>query len=155
MPRLTVTQQRFLVRSLASFVTASEVAKAAKDQFGLELAAGHIARYDPTNVAGADLSKDLKALFHATRKQFVEDVDSIPIAHRGYRLRRLQQIVDTNKSPSVIRATMEQAAKEMGGAFTNKTVSEVTVDGVLGIEVVRPTHGDGPGGDNAGAEAPP
>nr|WP_279614300.1 DUF2280 domain-containing protein [Comamonas antarctica] len=51
-----------------------------------------MASYDPTKATGAKLSQKLRAIFEATRAQFLADVGSIPIAQQAYRLRVLQRI---------------------------------------------------------------
>ncbi|EHK65287.1 hypothetical protein KYC_17372 [Achromobacter arsenitoxydans SY8] len=82
-----------------------------------------VAQYDPTKVAGQKLAKKWADLFEATRKRFREEVAEIPIADQAFRLRALGKIYERHISRgNVVGAAgvLEQAAKEVGGAFTNR-----------------------------------
>lgn len=112
----------FVVQALACWDTPSEVARAVKDEFGLVVSRQAVERYDPTKRAGADLSAEFKALFEATRATFLAETATISVSHRSVRLRRLQRMVDKAESMGAMALAaklMEQAAREMGGTFTN------------------------------------
>lgn len=82
-----------------------------------------VAAYDPTKAAGKNLSKKLADMFYATRKAFLEDVATIPIAQQAYRLRVLQRNLeraDNRGNAAMVSTLLEQAAKEVGGSFTNR-----------------------------------
>ncbi len=120
MATLTVTIKRYIVRALACFETPSDVAKTVKEEFGLEITRMQVHKYDPTKVMGQGLAKELKALFFSTRKDFEENVEAIPIAKQSVRLQAMNKIYQANpKNPMLQLQVMEQAAKELGGAFTN------------------------------------
>jgi hypothetical protein len=122
MPTLDVKVKRFIVQALACFDTPTQVAAAVKEEFGLALIRQQIAAYDPQRAQGKNLSKDLRALFETTRKTFVDDVEAIPIARQAYRLRvlnRMTQQAEASGNRPLVAQLMEQAAKEVGGAYTN------------------------------------
>lgn len=123
MAKLSDKQKTFIVQALACWDTPSQVGEAFKDEFGLDVPRMQVAQYDPTKVAGKDLAKKWRDLFEATRKRFREEIAEIPIADQAFRLRQLGRIYDKHISRgNVIGAAgvLEQAAKEVGGAFTNK-----------------------------------
>lgn len=126
---LTHIQKRFLVQQLACFETPTSAAKAFKEEFGFELQRSRVSYYDPTTKFGAGLAEDLRHLFDSTREKFKADLESIPIANRAVRLKHLQRQLDhfsgLNAAPIVL-SLVEAAAKEVGGAFTNKHKHEHT-----------------------------
>ena len=123
MATLTDTHKRFIVQALACWDTPSQVAEAVKEEFGVDVPRVQVAQYDPTKVAGQKLAKKWVDLFEATRKRFREEVAEIPIADQAFRLRSLGKIYDRHiRRGNVVgaAAVLEQAAKEAGGAFTNR-----------------------------------
>jgi hypothetical protein len=126
---LTFVQKRFLVQRLACFDTPTIAAKALKEEFGIELKRNRVSYYDPTTKMGAALAEDLKALFFEPRKHFLEDLESIPIANKAVKLRRLDRMAAAaeERGNLVLAADLgERAAKEVGGAYTNKHQLEQT-----------------------------
>jgi hypothetical protein len=120
---LSFVQKRFLVQRLACFDTPTVAVKAFKEEFGVELKRNRVSYYDPTTKMGTALAEDLKTLFFETRKQFLEDLESIPIANKAVRLRRLDRMATAaeDRGNLVLAADLgERAAKEVGGAYTNK-----------------------------------
>lgn len=124
MAALKDAHKLFIVERLACFATPGEVQKALKETFGIEVPASTLLRYDPTTVQGSEeLGQRWKDLFAAARARFLSDVSAIPIANQSYRLRRLQRILDDpalSRSPVTVMSALEQAAKEVGGALTNR-----------------------------------
>lgn len=115
--------KRFIVQSLACFDMPSQVAEAVNDEFGIKVSRQQVQRYDPTKTAGKDLAARHVEIFNATRKVFLEDVGKIPIASQSFRLRSLQRMHDyyiSRKNYVQAQSVLEQAAKEVGGIYTNK-----------------------------------
>lgn len=115
----------FIVQALACFDTPTVVAKAVKEELGIEVSRQNVETYDPTKRAGAALSKRWRELFEATRKTFLDDTSSIGISHRSVRIRSLQRYAQTAEKQGNLRLAaelMEQAAKEMGDAYTNRRI---------------------------------
>jgi hypothetical protein len=123
-----------LIDRLARFETPTEIARSIKEELGIELSPQQVEHYDPTKLAGEDLSEDLKTLFEERRTRYLEQIGSIPISNKAYRLQRLQKIVDdprNAKNPVLVADILEQAAKECGGHFEAKRTeksSEATMD---------------------------
>lgn len=116
----------FIVQQLAMYDSPSDVARAVKEEFGLDVTRQRVHAYDPTKCAGAGVAAELKAIFEATRKVFLEETATIGIANKAYRLRKLTRIIErteaaANPNPVLIMQALEMAAKEAGGQFTNRT----------------------------------
>ena len=113
----------FIVQQLACFDAPSVVAKAVKDEFGVEVIRQQVEAYDPNKRIGRDLSEPLRLLFAETRRAFLEDTASIGISHRTVRLRALARMAERAegmKNFPLAAQLHEQAAKEMGNAYTNR-----------------------------------
>lgn len=126
---LTDEVKIFIVQRLACWDTPSQVAKSVNDEFGLNLPRQNIHKYDPTVKAGQELSEKLRTIFEETRKAFTEETSAIGIAHKAVRLRALDRMARTAEDRGNILGAaqlIEQAAKEVGGAFTNKHQHELT-----------------------------
>ncbi len=73
-------------------------------------------------VSGKGLAKKWVELFTITRERFQTEIASIPIANKAYRLRALDRMAAAteNKNFGMTAQLMEQAAKEVGDAYTNR-----------------------------------
>ncbi|MDN8612782.1 DUF2280 domain-containing protein [Variovorax ginsengisoli] len=117
----------FIVQALACYDTPSQVAAAVKEQFEVEITRMQVSTYDFGKPTCRGISKKLQAVFEATREKFLADVSAIPIAQQAYRLRVLQRTltkVEGQGNTAMVSQLLEQAAKESGGVFTNKTKLE-------------------------------
>ena len=119
----------FIVQRLARFDQPSQVVKAVKEEFGLDVTRQRVHFYDPTTRSGRALAEELKTLFFETREKAKQDLNSIPSYHKAIRLQRLDAMINIaiDRGNVVLAAQLlEQAAKESGGAYTNKHQHEVT-----------------------------
>ena len=119
----------FIVQRLARFDMPSQVVKAVKEEFGLDVTRQRVHFYDPTTRAGRALAPELKELFFKTREKAKQDLDSIPSYHKAVRLQRLDVMISVaieRGNMPLAAQLLEQAAKESGGAFTNKHQHEHT-----------------------------
>lgn len=123
MATLKSAHKRLAVKRLAVFDRPSDVRDELRDEFGVEVDLSQLAHYDPTTEKGSGLAEDLETLFWDIREQFLEDFTESAIQHKAVRLRILQQTLydlkDMGHHFGVMDA-LEQAAKEMGGAYTNR-----------------------------------
>ncbi|MNV15831.1 hypothetical protein D3C71_1065700 [compost metagenome] len=113
----------FIVQALACFDTPSQVAEAVQKEFGLTITRQQVESHDPTKTSGKCLAKRWVTLFHDTRQRFRDDTADIPIANRAFRLRalgRMAERAESIKNLALAAQLMEQAAKETGGAYTNR-----------------------------------
>ncbi|AIO24988.1 DUF2280 domain-containing protein [Burkholderia cepacia] len=123
MAKLQEPIKLYVVQSLACFDTISRVAKAVREEFGVEVSPQQCERYDPTKQAGSSLSKKYREIFERTREEFLKDTSRIGVAHRAVRLRKLDHavgIAEQRGNIPLMAQLLEQAAKEAGDAFTNR-----------------------------------
>ena len=126
----------FIVQSLACRDTPQEVADAVKQEFKIEIERQLGAAYDPTKSRGKDLSKKFVDLFHKTRADFDAGLIDIPIANKHYRLKQYQKQLERNAKNVVMSLKiLEQAAKDVGGQFTNR--QEITGKDGKPIETIN------------------
>lgn len=121
--KLNTEIRTFIVQSLACFDSPSTVVKAVQDEFGVKITKQSAESYDPNKRAGRDLADRWRAIFEGTRAAFLEDTSKIGISHRTVRLRALQRMAEKAEGLGnmvLASSLLEQAAKEMGGAFTNR-----------------------------------
>jgi len=113
----------FIVQALACFDTPSQVVEAVQKEYGITVTRQQVETHDPTKTSGKGLAAKWQILFHDTRKRFREETAEIPIANRAFRLRALNRFVEraeTTKNIGLALQILEQAAKEMGSAYSNK-----------------------------------
>jgi hypothetical protein len=123
MATLTDDVKTYIVQALACFDTPLQVSDAVKQEFALDVPRSHVAMYQPDRKSGKNLSQKYRELFDATRKAFLEDASTIPIANQNFRLRaldRLYQNAASRGNAALAAQLIEQAAKESGGLFTNR-----------------------------------
>lgn len=130
--KLEDKHKRFIVLALACYDTPSQVAESFKEEFGEVIARQRVSEYNPTLVSARKLGKEWRDLFHATRKSFLDEVSTIPIANQAVRLRTLQRRLERaekGNNPMLVLQILEQAAKEIGGAYGDKRRVEVSGPG--------------------------
>ncbi|WP_337238440.1 DUF2280 domain-containing protein [Citrobacter portucalensis] len=113
----------FIIQSLACYDTPSQVVEAVQKEFGINITRQQTESHDPTKASGKTLAKKWVELFNATRERFQNEISDIPIANKAYRLRVLQRMSMTAENMKNIGMTaqlLEQAAKEVGEAYSNK-----------------------------------
>ncbi|MBE2510548.1 DUF2280 domain-containing protein [Acinetobacter baumannii] len=123
MARLNKRVKLYIVRSLATYETPSETARGVQEKFGITVTKQQCEAYDPTKKTGQDLSEEFKTEFYRVRKEMNDNLSAIPIANIAYRLKRLQRFIDHEQfkeNPVIVPSLLEQAAKEVGGLYTNR-----------------------------------
>lgn len=119
----------FIIQSLACFDSLAIVAEAVQKQFGIKVTPQQIESHDPTKASGKGLAKKWVALFNSTRTRFQTEISDIPIANKSYRLRTLDRMMtkaEKMQNLALAASLMEQAAKEVGEAYTNRQKFEHT-----------------------------
>lgn len=123
MARITAEHKTYIVQCLACFDSPKAVADGVKQEFGLEISRQAVEAYDPNKRQGKNLAKKWRQLFDETRKTFLEDTSAIAISHKPVRLRTLQRMAikaEDMGNMALAAQLNEQAAKEMGEAYTNR-----------------------------------
>lgn len=128
----------FIVMSYARFALTRDIHKAVLDEFGLDLDSKMLCNHmlDRPSRA-AEMGARWVAMFNEARAEFCAQVDAIPITNPAYRLAKMQRyfdILDAKDAIGPAMSVLEQAAKEAGGAFTNKR----ELSGKLKVEDAEP-----------------
>ncbi|AWL28987.1 DUF2280 domain-containing protein [Acinetobacter defluvii] len=111
----------FIVQSLACFETPQQVADAVMQRYGIEIDRRQCENYDPTKLAGRNLSKKLKDLFERTRTDFRENIEDIAIANKAFRLKELQGMYDdSGRNKRLKQNLLKQAFQETDGRVTRQ-----------------------------------
>ncbi|EMA2606604.1 MULTISPECIES: DUF2280 domain-containing protein [Klebsiella] len=119
----------FIVQSVACFDTPSQVVESVLKEFGIQITRQQVEQNDPTKISGKGLAQKWVDLFNLTRDRFLNEISDIPIANKAYRLRVLQRMSTTAEGMKNLGMTaqlLEQAAKEVGDAYSNKQKVELT-----------------------------
>lgn len=129
MAALSTEVKAFIVQSLACFEPPTKVIELVKAEFGVVISRQQVSQYSPGNAMAAKLSQKWVDLFHSTRERFQTEISDIPIANKAYRLRALDRMMtraEGMKNMALAASLMEQAAKEVGDAYSNKQKVEHT-----------------------------
>lgn len=122
MARLKKHEKAFIVRSLAQFMEPSQVVEAVKENFKIEVSRQQVECYDPTKVAGADLSQELVDLFHEARKQYIaQPIYNIEGANDIVQLQILSDLLISKKNNVVMSIKLiDQIQKIIKGHYEKK-----------------------------------
>ncbi|HCU1013652.1 TPA: DUF2280 domain-containing protein [Klebsiella pneumoniae] len=142
----------FIVQELACFDTPSQIVESVQKEFKVQVTRQQVASHDPTKAAGKGLAKKWVDLFNELRDRFLNEISDIPIANKAYRLRVLQRMstnAENMKNIGMTAQLLEQAAKEVGEAYSNKQkVEHTSPDGSMSprpttirLVGVEPTNG--------------
>lgn len=143
MAALNTKVKAYIVRGLATYMTPSEVVDAVRKEFdGLIVTRQQVAKYDPDKASGINLSDKWQQLFVKHRKGFNDEINSIPIANKAYRLRMLDDMAREaleSKNRPLAAKLLEQAAKEVGEVFTNRHKVNHALQGNVNSTTPKPT----------------
>jgi len=113
----------YVVQALACYERQTDVRRGVKEKFGIEVPLEQIAYYDPTSATGGEPAQKWQELFAETREAYRKGTQEVAIAQKRWRLEQLED--DFRKlrtsDPEAAAALLEQAAKETGGKYTNRT----------------------------------
>ena len=130
MAALSTEVKAFIVQSLACYETPAKVIELVKENFKVTVTRQQVSAYDPANAMAKSLSQKWVDLFNSTRTRFQTEITDIPIANKAYRLRALDRMMtkaEGMRNMALAATLMEQAAKEVGDAYTNKQKVEQIV----------------------------
>lgn len=120
MAELSEANKLEIVSMLACYRDSQQIVDYFREEHELDLTLKQVGSYDPTR-SYYEAGDKWRDIFDAKRKQYLEEVASVPIANQGFRLNvlneELKKAVKDGKSPLAI---LEQAAKEVGGVLTNQ-----------------------------------
>ena len=122
MARLRKAEKVFIVRSLAQFMTPTEVANDIKEKFSLDVSLQQVEYYDPTKVAGANLAQEFVDLFNEARKEYLaQPLHNIVGANDIVQLQILSDLLVSKKSNVVLSIKLiDQIQKITKGHYEKK-----------------------------------
>lgn len=122
MAKLKKAEQLFIVRSLAEFMTPTEVVKAIKETFNIDVSPQQVEAYDPTKVAGRDLRKEYKVVFDTAREEYLKQpIQNISGANDIVQLRILSDLLWAKKNNVTMTIKIvDQMQKIMNGFYDKK-----------------------------------
>jgi hypothetical protein len=136
MPALNNEQKVFIVQCFAAYKTPSEIAEAVNLEFKLKVSRQQVWKYSPDNPQTSDQWKEM---FKGLRERFVAQLELHGVTHKAYRMAELQDLYRQAKRQkgNILAAAqlLEQAAKEMGGLYTNKREHSGPNGGAIPITV--------------------
>jgi hypothetical protein len=122
MARLKKAEKVFIVRSLAQFMTPTEVVKDIKEKFSIDVTPQQVEYYDPTKVAGALLAQEFVDLFNEARKEYIaQPLHNIIGANDIVQLQILSDLLVSKKGNVVMSIKLiDQIQKIMKGHYEKK-----------------------------------
>jgi len=138
--RLAANVKHFIVIQNACGSSPSVVAMAVKEVFDVEVSRALVERYDPTKAAGQALSMPLKTLYREMQREFQSMVVKAGVADQKWRIAKLHMIAQhafDRGNHKMAMDAMEQAAKDLGGVYTNKARIEVDDKKLLLAKLLR------------------
>lgn len=125
--KLTDDIREWVVTELAGWVDPSVIMHALLEDHGITITRQSVQYYDPTTVAGRQLSEKWKTLFHEARAAFVAGKVKIPAANKMVRVRLREEMALSAKGRGEFKVAndiLNSIAEEMGDKFTNKLKHE-------------------------------
>ncbi len=122
MAKLKKAEQLYIVRSLAQFMTPTEVVKDIKEKFNIDVSPQQVEAYDPTKVAGRDLRQEYKDAFETTREEYLKQpIHNISGANDIVQLKILSDLLWSKKNnvPLTIKI-VDQMQKIMKGFYEKR-----------------------------------
>ncbi|MDO7504564.1 DUF2280 domain-containing protein [Acinetobacter baumannii] len=122
MAKLKKAEQLFIVRSLAQFMTPTEVVKAIKETFNITVSPQQVEAYDPTKVAGRDLRREYKEVFESTREEYLKQpIHNISGANDIVQLKILSDLLFAKKNNVTMTIKIvDQMQKIMKGFYEKR-----------------------------------
>ena len=123
MAKLREDHKVLIVQRLATFTTPTEI-QAELKELGVVVELAQVVYYSP-DTKHTDLAPKWRKMFDDTRAAFKKDTANIAIAHKSFRLQELQRMYrklmsGTRPNMPLAKELLEQAAKEVGEAYTNR-----------------------------------
>ena len=122
MARLRKAEQLFIIRSLAQFMTPTEVVNDIKEKMNVVVTPQQVEVYDPTKVAGKDLRQEFKDEFTKAREEYLKQpIHNISGANDIVQLQILSDLLFAKKN-NVVMATkiIDQIQKIVKGFYEKR-----------------------------------
>lgn len=141
--KLDDKHKTWLVIRWAAYGRGDEVRREFGEEFGFSPPAGVLRKYNLSGMSEDQCKKLGKHkwfdLFTRSRNEFEASIKDIPVANATYRVKRLDEMFHhyfDRKAFTAAAKMLEQAAKETGGAFTNRREVDGQIKHDLTVEEV-------------------
>lgn len=129
---LNEEQRAWLVTAWATFKRPADIYDEFREKFGFDVKQQTAASYNCTGIRDMDHAKERGLakwlpLHNKARTEFQDAIKDIPIADATYRMQQLDKLFEhamAKGNHNSAARYLEQAAKEAGGAFSNRRVLE-------------------------------
>lgn len=126
MATLNKKQKLFIVQSLAVFNTPQETVVLVKEEFNIDVSRQQVETYDPTKVAGRDISKEFKEAFEAIREMYLEQpIHKISGANDIVQIKILNDLLWSKKNNVTMTIKIVDQMQKIMKGFYEKRV-EIT-----------------------------
>jgi hypothetical protein len=126
MARLKKAEQLFIIRSLAQFMTPTEVVRDIKETLNVIVTPQQVEVYDPTKVAGKDLRQEFKDEFNRAREEYLKQpIHNISGANDIVQLQILSDLLISKKGNVVLSIKIIDQIQKIVKGFYEKRV-EIT-----------------------------
>lgn len=126
--RLPWNVRQFITIYNAVGTAPKETRVAVKEVFGVDVSPSQVDHYNPTKAAGLTLCLDLKKLFRKAQREHQAMVIKAGISDKRRRMQLLHNMAEKSYESGnfpLAAQLLEQAAKEEGGLYTNKSLVQV------------------------------
>lgn len=136
--KLSKDAQLYIVGALARYERNEDIIEKVKLIYETEINSSAVSYYNPVYQAkqGKTLKAELQEHFNKCRKEFLEAVQTVPSSSQVFRLQQLDemaQVAKDKKNYKLAASLYEQAAKEMGGFYTDKIKHELSGSVEVGV----------------------
>ena len=145
MARLKKAEKVFIVRSLAQFMTPTEVVKDIKEKFNIVVTPQQVEYYDPTKVAGANLPQEFADLFNEARKEYLaQPLHNIIGANDIVQLQILSDLLVSKKGNVVLAIKLVDQIQKIVKGHYEKKIEITGKDGGPIQQETKSTHNFSP-----------
>lgn len=130
MAKLRKAEQIFIIRSLAQFMTPTEVVNDIKDKFNVDVSPQQVEGYDPTKVAGKDLRQEFREEFEKAREEYLsQPIRNISGANDIVQLKILSDLLFLKKTNVVMSIKLIDQMQKIMKGFYEKRIEITGKDG--------------------------
>lgn len=130
MAKLRKAEQLYIVRSLAQFMTPTEVVKDIKDKFNIDVSPQQVEGYDPTKVAGRDLRQEFRDEFEKAREEYLQQpIHNISGANDIVQLKILSDLLFQKKTNVTMTIKLVDQMQKIVKGFYEKRIEITGKDG--------------------------
>lgn len=130
MAKLRKAEQLYIIRSLAQFMTPTEVVNDIKDKLNVVVTPQQVEAYDPTKVAGKDLRQEFKDEFNKSREEYLKQpIHNISGANDLVQLKILSDLLFAKKTNVILAIKIIDQIQKIAKGYYEKRLEITGKDG--------------------------